>query len=179
MLFFRNAAKDAQKIQNKINYKILKAAWDSYTHLNQGECQQHRMATPAWYALFSIINFKGDFKKFDLDDFHLLKSLQNVNETYDKIIDALDSNAENEDLARHIMNTNPDLQSVVPAEYDNVDKINIYIASVIKAYELMLQNFCDKYKDKIDSQIAVLEVLSEKQEQEELGNMLSENDADL
>ena len=168
MFFFNNAVKDAKNIQNTINYKVLKVAWDSYAQITKGNCDKHRMATPAWYALFSVINYKGDFKKFDLDDLHLLKSLQNVHETYDSIISALEDNSNDDELARYILNTNPDLTNVVPNEYDNVHKITGYIASVIRMYEEMLSEFCAKYGNKIQMQIEKLEQQQQKQIEESI-----------
>jgi hypothetical protein len=158
MGLFDNPAKDAKKIQDQIDYRVLKAAWDSYAQINIGSrAHTHKVATPAWNALFSIQNYQGDFTKFDADDLHLLKSITTVQETYDEIIKALESQNDNEELARHILTTNPALQQAVPQSVDNVEKINAYIVSVIKKYKQLLSDYYKKYQSKIDPVVKRLE----------------------
>lgn len=157
MALFSNAAKDAKKIQDTIDYRVLKAAWDSYAQINVGStASTHRVATPAWYALFAIQNYKGKFDKFSTEELHLLEAISNVNNAYDEIIIALELNSENEELARHTLTTHPNLQEAVPRECDNVEKINAHIASVIKQYQAMLSDFYKKYQKPIDKTIGKL-----------------------
>ena len=155
---FSNPARDAQKIQSVVDYRILKAAWDGYAQINVGSlCSTHKIATPAWYALFSIQNYEGDFNKFDVDDLHLLKSLTSVNNAYDKIIKSLEKNCQNVNLGRHILTTHPNLQNAVPVEYDNAEKINSYIVNVIKQYQDMLTDFYKRHQKKIDRAVKKIE----------------------
>ena len=117
----------------------------------------HKVTTPAWFALFAIQNYAGNFKKFDKDELHFLKALTNVHGMYDKIIASLEDNSKNEELGRHILNTNPILNEIVPNEFYNSIKINEFIASVIKKYVVLLDDFYKKYKRKIDQAIIKLE----------------------
>ena len=157
MALFSNAAKDAKKIQETIDYRVLKAAWDSYAQINVGSTvSTHRVATPAWYALFAIQNYNGKFDKFSVEELHLLEAISKVNTAYDDIITALELHSEDEDLARHILTTHPNLQEAVPHECDNVEKINEHIASVIRQYQSMLADFYKKYKKNIDATIKKL-----------------------
>ena len=153
MGLFNNPAKDAKKIHETIDYRVLKAAWDSYSHKHVGK----HVTTPAWFALFSVQNYKGDFSKFDSEELHLLKALTNVNEAYDSIIEALEKSKNDEELARQILVTHPNLEEAVPDEYNDVEKINEYIVAVIKQYQLLLEEFYSKYKKKIDLAVESLE----------------------
>lgn len=157
MALFSNPAKDAKKIQDKIDYRVLKAAWDSYAHINAGKlASTYKRATPAWFALFAIQNYNGNFSKFSEEELHLLESLTTVGNAYDKIIICLEENHENEELGRYILSSHPNLQEAVPSNADNVEKIIIHIASVIKEYKAMLEKFYDKHKSSIENTIEKL-----------------------
>lgn len=158
MSLFSNPAKDAKKIQETIDYRILKAAWDSFAQIQiNNSTRLFKVPTPAWFALFSIKNYNGDFNKFEIDELHLLKAITTVHIVYDEIIKALESHTGDEALARYILNTHPNLQQALPREYDNVEKVGSYIVQVIKQYEEMLSKFYVKHKVKIDKTVERLE----------------------
>ena len=158
MILFSNPAKDAKSIQAAIDYRVLKAAWDFFANIEVGSARNtHKVTTPAWFALFAIQNYNGDFTKFDKDELHFLKALTNIRGIYDEIIASIEANSKNENLGRHILNTNPILIEIVPSEFYNSVKINEYIISVIKNYERLLEEFYKKYKSKIDKAIRKLE----------------------
>ena len=158
MPIFKNPAKDAKKIQKAVDYRVLKAAWDSYAKLNARKgSKTNRSATPAWFALFAIQNYKGDFRKFSKEELHLLIALKNVNNAYNEIISSLDSANSDTELARHILNTNPILEEIVPQDLYSLGKINGYIASSIKQYQSLLVDFNKKHQKNIDSAIEDLQ----------------------
>ncbi len=163
MSIFGNPSKDAKKIHDAIDYRVLKAAWNSYAQINISSLTRtHKVATPAWFALFSIQNYEGNFNKFSVEELHLLQAIKNVHLAYDEIIKALEAHSGDEDLARHILNTHPNLRHAIPPQYDNVAKINGYIVTVIKQYEKLLAEFYKKYQKQIDKTVERLTILESK-----------------
>jgi hypothetical protein len=155
---FKNPSKDALKIQETIDYRVLKAAWDSYARINKGDFKaKFKTSTPAWYALFAVQNYKGKFKDFSVEELHLLKSLTSVQSAYSDIIKALEDNASDEDLSEYILRTHPNLEQAVPKEFLYVDKIGGYIAKEIQTYQSLLLNFYTTYQPSIDDAIQKIE----------------------
>lgn len=168
MGLFSNPAKDAKVIQQVIDYRILKAAWDSYAMIDSGKLVKiHQLATPAWFALFSIQNYKGDFTAFDVEERHLLAALAHPERAYQDILATLEANVHNLTLARYILNSHPNLQQAVPAQFDNAERINEYILRVVKKYVYLLTAYYKKYQKKIDA--ALQELDAKKNAPEEVG----------
>ncbi len=169
MSLFSNPVKDAKKIQETIDYRVLKAAWDSFSQIQMGNfVLSYKVPTPAWFALSAIRNYNGDLNKFEENELHLLQAIKTVNKAYDEIVAALENHSNDEELARHIINTHPNLQQAIPREYDNVGKINSYIIKVIKQYQAMLSAFYTKHKNKIDK--VLLKLDKQSQPVEDIGN---------
>lgn len=158
MGLFKNAAKDAKEIQEKVDYRILRAAWDGYVRIKKTGFQgAHRTATPAWFALFAIQNYEGKFDKFDKDELHLLQALSHTAQAYDEIISELQEHESDGHLAEYIFSTHPDLHQAVPEEYDNEADLNRYIADVVTTYRDLLQRFYKRYRNEIDKAVEKLQ----------------------
>lgn len=154
----KNPAKDAAKIHNTIDYKVLRAAWDTYVRIKKTGFQQtHSTATPAWFGLFAIQNHEGKFDRFDTDELHLLKAFTATHNACGEIITTLSENKADSSLAEHIMATHPNLQETVPEKHHNPDRIIEYITQVVKTYQKMLQEYYMRYKEEIDGAINRLE----------------------
>ena len=170
--FFNNPAKDAKRIHNAIDYRVVRAAWDGYVRLKKKDFQQtHGSATPAWFALFSIQNYKGNFKRFSKDELHLLQSFTMVHEAYEEIVNELSSHSNDKHFASQLLETHPNLHDALPDAYNNIDNVGAYLVRVIKQYQLMLEEFYAKYKQLIDDTIERLqsdesvEVVTENEEE--------------
>lgn len=159
MGFFDNPVKDADKIHGAINYKVLRAAWDSYVKVNRQDHNKtdYKTTTPAWFALFAVKNYGGKFNKFQVDEISLLKSFTAVNKTYDEIVTALSGHAGDQELATHILDTHPDLMENMPEEFRSEERINEYLINVIREYQELLGHFYKKYGKKIDAAVEDLE----------------------
>lgn len=158
MGFFDNPVKDAKKIHDTIDYRVLRAAWDGYVRSKKKDFKKsHGAATPAWFALFAIQNYKGNFNKFDVEELPQLQSFVSVHEVYEEIKAELASHTNDQKFAEYLLETHPDLHDAVPSGKDSIDQIDQYIIDVLSRYQEMLEKFYKKYQKQIDGAIAKLQ----------------------
>lgn len=156
--FFADPVKEARKIQEMIDYRVLKAVWDYYFRVKRKDLAgQQKIATPAWFGLFAVQNHKGKFDQFETEELHLLTAFLGVKYIYDDIIASLEEHAEDKKMAAYILETHPSLSDAIPEKYDNIDDINQYLISVIRQYQKMLDQFYTKFKNPIDNAIKKIE----------------------
>jgi len=155
-------AKDAKKITQSIDYRILRVAWELFVdHRDHHDADdQFKIATPAWLALEIVIN-NGDLKSFEPHEKKFLGILRRAPEVYTEVIAVLETLKEtfSDDDAALVFDSHHDLSDVITPEfqeYRRKEVLNILI-EVAKAYKQMLDKFMAKHGSAIDQEIAILE----------------------
>lgn len=171
MGLFKNAAKDAKKIHEEFQYPIIRASWDAFTRAQKSGFEHtHQSATPAWFALFSVQNYKGKWSKFDKDEIHLLESFTQIQNSYEQILKVLNKNKDNQQLAEYILSTHPNLNEVVPTEFNNKEQIISYLIGVTDQYKTALHGFFETHQKDILKTIDKIKMdIVKNEDQEKMG----------
>lgn len=150
-LFFRGAAaKHAKRIHKQFDHRILQAAWDEFVHIKKENFQKvYQNIVPSWYALQTVQDYNGNFKKFTKDELPFLESLLNHSEDFDLIVTALGKHMHDENQVKTLFATHPNLHDCVPGEYDNPEQVIEYLMAVVQEYQAQLQDFSKEYKTQI------------------------------
>lgn len=157
MGLFDSPVRDAKKIQETIDYRVLRAAWDGYVRLKKSDfADVHQSATPAWFALYAIINYNGNFKKFEPDELHQLEAFTKVPQTYELILQELTEHQQDEAFIKQVLATHPNLMEAIPQEYFDEGKVGSYLIATVSKYKKMLHNYYETHQKKIDATIEKL-----------------------
>lgn len=155
-IFGNPAVKDAENIQQIIDYRILVCIWHEYSRIqstppNQSTHNSRRATTPVWTALSLLRNFHGNFDKFAKEDLYYLKALYHCVNIYDEVVDTLSAHDYTQKEAIRLFDTHPDLCDAIPEvfeEHRNKTVITILLQVVIQ-YRDLLKEFIECYGDRI------------------------------
>lgn len=155
-----SAAEDAKAIQESVDYIMIQAAWTEYEAIKASDDAYDSdtvAKTHAWTALSKVIEQKGNFSFFPLEDLPLLKALHNGYLVYSDLLHVLIDHHDDEKAADHLFAAHPELHDALPDEFDDNSHVIEVLIEVIKDYQWQLEHFSDKHKDAIESAITVLE----------------------
>ncbi|MCD6035309.1 MAG: hypothetical protein K0R63_1050 [Rickettsiales bacterium] len=142
----------AQTIRNSVNYRALRAAWDEFVTIQRRQGSQYTnlytTATPEWFGLQAIINYKGKLESFAEEELEFLRGLRHGDRVYDDIITA---------LSQLLIQ---DEQST-PEPSQNLNGMDII--QQLRDYQEQLQKYNALYGKQIDRAIAQIEKRKRKQ----------------
>jgi hypothetical protein len=164
-IFGNSAVRDAEHIQQVIDYRILHALWDEYSRIqstppNSSTRNSRRATTPVWTALTMLRSHKGNFDKFARTNLYYVEALYNCVNIYNEVADTLSHCSYSRQEAINLFDEHPDLGVAIPEtfeEHRNEAVIQILIQVTLQ-YRELLKDFIARHGKKIEAVLKKYEV---------------------
>ena len=153
--------KDAQKILDAIDYRVLRVAWETFVEFrdHHDEDDNFKIATPAWLALQVVVNNEG-FENFEPHEQKFLGILQRAPQVYREVVEVLENANYTDADAERAFESHHDLADVITPEFQEYRRkeVKTIFIEVAKAYRDELEGFIRKHGGAIEREMATLQV---------------------
>lgn len=151
-------AKKAKEIIDHVGEEIIHAIWDAYKHIKEEYPEQYddfneplfQKMKDSWLGINKVVEYKGDFSKFDNSEQNLLLALKDGHLAYSDVLHVLIDHHDDKKESSFIFDKRPNLHKNLPKEYDHEEQVLEVLIELTKDYQWDLEHFYLDFYEKIE-----------------------------